>query len=80
MSVLFQVGALPAFLQGVYESPLNFKALSKKGDFGLGVLNALGGEMVAVDGHFFQISPDGDATPVSPEDCTPFSLAIEVTH
>ncbi len=74
MSALFQIGSLSTFLQGVYESPFSFKALAKKGDFGLGVLNALDGEMIALDGIFYRISADGTAHPVSPNDCTPFAL------
>ncbi|MDX2346205.1 MAG: acetolactate decarboxylase [Legionella sp.] len=88
MSELFQVGALTAFLQGVYESAVNFKTLAKKGNFGLGVMNALGGEMVALDGNFYKISSDGAAQIVSPDDCTPFALvsdfkedfAFEINH
>lgn len=77
MSILFQVGALSTFLQGTYESKFTFDALAKKGNTGLGVLNGLDGEMIAVDGHFYRINKKGVARLVTPSDCTPFAL---VTH
>jgi len=77
MTALFQVGVLSAFLQGVYESTFTFESLKKKGDFGLGVLNHLDGEMVAVDEKFYRIDAKGTAHLVSPDDCTPFAA---VTH
>lgn len=77
MSTLFQAGTLNTFLQGVYEGDFRFSALAKKGDFGLGVMNALDGEVVALDGKFYRIDSNGAAHLVSPNDCTPFAL---VTH
>ena len=77
MSTLFQVGALSTFLQGAYESQFNFDALAKKGNTGLGVLNGLDGEMIAVDGCFYRISREGVARLVAPNDYIPFAL---VTH
>ena len=44
----------------------------QQGDFGLGTFDALDGEMVAVDGAFYQIRADGIATPVARDELTPF--------
>jgi hypothetical protein len=34
---------------------LTFEALARHGDFGLGTFDALDGEMIAIDGTFYQI-------------------------
>lgn len=70
--VLFQTSTLQALMNGVYDSDFTCAELSKHGDFGLGTLEALDGEMVAVDGRFYQVKTDGKAYPVSPAQKTPF--------
>ena len=77
MSTLFQVGALIGFLQSVYDGDYNFKQLAKLGDFGLGTLNGVDGEMVAVDGLFYRIDAQGVATVIPPTACTPFSVVSQ---
>lgn len=70
--VLFQTSTLQALMNGVYDSDFTFAQLSKHGDLGLGTFEALDGEMVAVDGKFYQVKTDGRAYPVSPAQKTPF--------
>ncbi len=53
-------------MNGVYDGDFSFGELEKHGDFGLGTFEALDGEMVAVDGKFYQVKTDGKAYPVSP--------------
>lgn len=77
MNTLFQVGALIGFLESVYDGDCSFKQLAKLGDFGLGTLNGVDGEMVAVDGRFYRIDVHGVATLIPPTACTPFSVVTE---
>lgn len=70
--VLFQTSTLQALMNGVYDSDFSFGELKKHGDFGLGTFEALDGEMVAVDGKFYQVKTDGKAYSVSPAQKTPF--------
>jgi acetolactate decarboxylase len=71
--VLFQYSTLQALLDGVYDGDLTYEALSRHGDFGLGTFNALDGEMIALDGKFYQIRSDGAAVPVPDSLKTPFA-------
>ncbi|HOX09489.1 MAG TPA: acetolactate decarboxylase [Candidatus Omnitrophota bacterium] len=71
--VLFQVSTLNALSGGIYDGDTDFNELKKRGDFGIGTFNALDGEMLAVDGEFFQVKSDGLAYPVSGIAKTPFS-------
>jgi acetolactate decarboxylase len=74
MGTFFQAGTLLAFLQGIYEGDYTFANLAKAGNFGLGTLNGVDGEMVAVDGVFYRIDANGVASVISPEAKTPFSV------
>lgn len=72
--VLFQTSTIDALLVGVYDGDLKFKELERFGDLGLGTFNSLDGEMIAVDGKFYQIRIDGVAYPVGDDMKTPFSV------
>ncbi|MDF1761268.1 MAG: acetolactate decarboxylase [Coxiellaceae bacterium] len=74
---LYQVSTIGALSQGVYDGPFTFKQLMANGDQGLGTFNNLSGEMVAVDGKYYQISDTGELRIVKPNQKTPFA---EVTN
>ena len=48
--VLFQASTVGALLHGAYDGDLSFAELAEHGDLGLGTLNGLDGEMIALDG------------------------------
>jgi acetolactate decarboxylase len=72
--VLFQASTIAALLHGAFEGDLSFRELAEHGDLGLGTLNHLDGEMIAIDGEFFRADVDGNVTPVGPEERTPFAV------
>jgi acetolactate decarboxylase len=71
--VLFQVSTIDALMQGVYDGVMNFGELEPQGDFGIGCFEGIDGEMVALDGDYYQVKSDGVAYPVSDTMTTPFS-------
>ncbi len=71
--VLFQASTINALLEGVYDGELSYRELMQRGDFGIGTFNGLDGEMLAVDGGFYQIKSDGKAYPVDGALKTPFA-------
>ncbi len=71
--VLFQTSTLQALMNGVYDGDFSFEELKKHGDFGQGTFEALDGEMLAVDGRFYQVKSDGQVYPVAPTQKTPFA-------
>ena len=73
-SRLFQTSTLQALMAGVYDGDLNFQELARHGDFGLGTFDALDGEMIALDGAFYQIRADGRVYPVTGAMKTPFAV------
>jgi acetolactate decarboxylase len=72
--VLFQASTIAALLDGAFEGDLSFAELADHGDLGLGTLNHLDGEMIALDGEFFRADVDGNVTKVDPGEKTPFAV------
>jgi acetolactate decarboxylase len=72
--VLFQASTIGALLDGAYEGDLSFAELAEHGDLGLGTLNGLDGEMIALDGRFYRADVDGAVVEVGPEARTPFAV------
>lgn len=73
---LYQVSTITALKQGEYDGSVSFEDLRRHGDFGIGTLNGLDGEMVAVNGQFFQIRTDGKAYAVEDSAKSPFALVL----
>ena len=72
--VLYQVSTLGALQEGVYESAMNLRDLGKHGDLGIGTYEALDGEMILLDGRFYQVRADGKAVLPGPGTGTPFAV------
>lgn len=72
--VLFQASTIGALLEGAFEGDLSFGELAEHGDLGLGTLNHLDGEMIAIDGEFFRADVDGNVTPIDAVERTPFAV------
>jgi acetolactate decarboxylase len=60
-------------MDGVYDGDLTFAELARHGDFGIGTFDALDGEMIGVDGKFYQIRSDGRVSPVAGAMKTPLA-------
>jgi acetolactate decarboxylase len=74
--VLFQVSTIAALLDGAYDGDLSFGELAEHGDLGLGTVNRLDGEMIALDGRFYRADVDGFVHPLEPSDRTPFAVVV----
>jgi acetolactate decarboxylase len=72
--VLFQASTIGALLDGAYDGDLSFAELAEHGDLGLGTLNGLDGEMVALEGRFYRADVDGNVAEVDAERRTPFAV------
>jgi acetolactate decarboxylase len=72
--VLFQASTIGALLDGAFDGDLSFAELAEHGDLGLGTLNRLDGEMIALDGEFFRADVDGAVEPIPAAAKTPFAV------
>lgn len=69
---IYQVSTLNALFEGVYDGEATIAQLREYGDIGIGTFNSLDGEMILVDGEFYQIKADGIAYSVSDDQKSPF--------
>lgn len=70
---LTQVSTIDALMTGVYDGPTTLGELGTKGDFGLGTFAALDGEMILLDGVFYQVTATGAVLKPGPGVKTPFA-------
>jgi acetolactate decarboxylase len=70
----FQASTLDSLFSGKLEGDLTFAELAEHGDLGIGTLNGLDGEMLAVDGRFMRADADGVIGDVPAEARTPFAV------
>ena len=71
---LFQVASFKPFAEGELDGIITYAELAKHGDFGIGTLTGLNGEMVAVNGVFYQIPIDGEPRKIGSTEETPFAM------
>ena len=70
---LYQVSTATALVEGVYQGAVRIGDLRPHGDLGLGTFENLDGEMVIVDGHFYQVRADGSVREVADSTLSPFA-------
>jgi acetolactate decarboxylase len=75
--VLFQASTIGALLDGAFDGDLSFAELAAHGDLGLGTLNRLDGEMIALGGEFFRADVDGAVSPIPAAAKTPFAVVTK---
>ncbi|MBN3908628.1 MAG: acetolactate decarboxylase [Nostoc sp. NMS1] len=73
LNTLFQISTFSALKVGIFDGDTNFKQLRKHGNFGLGTVNSLDGEMVGLNGKFYQIKADGVASVIPDSMRSPFA-------
>jgi acetolactate decarboxylase len=73
-STLYQVSTATALIEGVYQGAVRIRTLREHGDLGLGTFENLDGEMMIVDGRFFQARSDGVVKEVDADVLCPFAV------
>ena len=68
-----QVATIDALLSGVYDGHLSLMELRRHGDFGIGTFESLDGEMVLLDGMFYQVRANGRVYRPALLERTPFA-------
>ncbi len=73
-STLFQISTTGALVEGISRGEVTVATLREHGDLGLGTFDSLDGEMVVVDGRFYQVRSDGTVHEVADEVHTPYAV------
>jgi acetolactate decarboxylase len=76
-STLFQVSTSTALVEGVYGGVVTIGELKRHGSFGLGTFDGLDGEMLALDGCFYQVLGDGSVREARDDARAPFAVVTE---
>ncbi len=71
--VLYQTSTIQALSAGDYDGQITLCELKEHGNFGLGTFQGLEGEMVALDGLFYQVKVDGRVHLVNKAKGIPFA-------
>jgi acetolactate decarboxylase len=69
-----QFAVIDALLAGAYESGLRVAEARSIGDFGLGCVDHLGGEVLIVDGEAIECTLDGPPVAMDDDDILPFAI------
>ncbi|NJN84816.1 MAG: acetolactate decarboxylase, partial [Caldilineaceae bacterium] len=72
---LYLCAPINALVEGIYEENIPLSTIREHGDFGLGTFNDLDGEMVLLDGVFYQVHADGRITIEDDDVLTPFACS-----
>jgi acetolactate decarboxylase len=71
---LYQVSTAAALVEGIYQGAVLVGTLREHGDLGLGTFEGLDGEMVVLDGQFFQVRSDGSVQECGDDIPSPFAV------
>jgi acetolactate decarboxylase len=74
--VITQIATIDSLLAGVYDGETTLDELSRYGNFGIGTFDKLDGEMVVLDGVFYQIKSDGGVYLPNMNMMTPFASVV----
>lgn len=73
-STIYLCAPVNALVEGIYSEHIPLTEVKRHGDFGLGTFDKLDGEMVLMDGVFYQVTADGHVSVVDDSDHeTPFA-------
>ena len=70
---LTQISVIDALMTGRYEGIMPIADLLKLGDFGVGTLDGLDGELIVLDGEAYQAKGNGEVVKVALDRTTPFA-------
>src|SRR3954469_6076841 len=73
-ATLFQVSTSTALVEGIYGGVVTIGELKQHGSFGLGTFDGLDGEMLALDGDFYQVLGDGTVLEARNDARVPFAV------
>jgi len=78
-NTLYQTSTIDALLAGVYDGDKTLEEVAAHGDLGLGTFQHLDGEMIFLDGDFYQVKVDGRVYRPDLKGKTPFAAVCDFT-
>ncbi|MGA0334512.1 MAG: acetolactate decarboxylase [Kiritimatiellia bacterium] len=75
-NMLTQVASIDRLLAGGYDGEVTLAELAEHGDFGIGTYQAVDGEMILLEGKFYQALSDGTVRVPPSSTLTPFAAVV----
>lgn len=79
MNQLYQYSTMGALVGGMFEGVFKMKDVISTGNYGIGTLDGLDGELIVVDGKPYSIDSTGKVRLVDDEETTPFASMTQFT-
>lgn len=73
-----QISVINALMLGHYDGVVSIREMLAHGNFGLGTLDHLDGELIVLDGNAYQVRGNGRVVEVDPNRTTPFAIVTEL--
>ncbi len=77
MNHLYQYSTMGALVGGLFEGTFKMSEVLKSGNYGIGTMDGLDGELVIIEGKPYLIESNGNIREVDAEERTPFASMIE---
>ena len=77
MNTIYQVSTVGSFQAGNFDAMGKFSEFPDECDFGIGCFENIDGEMILIDGQYYQLKADGIAYPREKDAATPFSTVAK---
>lgn len=74
---IVQIQTMEAVMDGSYDGDVTVAELAGLGDFGIGTLQGLDGELAVIDGVFWNIDANGDVHVADPGSRVPFAVLVD---
>lgn len=72
--VIYQTGTINSLVNAVYDGDRDIAWIKKQGDFGLGALPMMDGELIVCDGTFYRADANADLSIPADDEILPFAV------
>lgn len=73
-AVIYQTGTINSLVNAVYDGDRDISCIRKQGDFGLGALPMMDGELIVCDGTFYRADANADLSVAADDAILPFAV------
>ena len=79
MAKLFQHQTLGDLMAGFFDGSMTIEALLKEGNYGIGTMDHLDGELIVIDGKAYQAKENGELVVLKGDETVPYAAVTDFT-
>lgn len=76
----YQYAPFKSLAAGCYDGAMSLGELKRRGDFGIGTLNGLDGELIELDSVFYQVKTDGKVYRPANKESIPYAVTVRFSE